>query len=125
MIRYKLPDSEWETAKVLSRAGKSTGRNKYWWNVEVIETGNMKSVNTENLEVLEKVEVQDNEDDVEESLVVLIPRHLHDRPECIDAKEKELKNWDDFGTYEEVEDAGQETLNTNWILVKKGDGVKS
>ena len=44
IIRYKLPDSEWETVKILSRAGKATGKNKFWWNVEVLETGNSKSV---------------------------------------------------------------------------------
>ena len=126
IIRYKLPDSEWETVKILSRAGKATGKNKYWWNVEVLETGNSKSVNTENLEVLERVVNHvEIEEEIEEVLVVLIPRHLHDQPECIEAKEKELENWDNFGTYEEVEDVGQKTLNTNWVLVKKADGVKA
>ena len=126
IIRYKLPDSEWETVKILSRAGKATGKNKYWWNVEVLETGNSKSVNTENLEVLERVVNHvEIEEEIEEVLVVLIPRHLHNQPECIEAKEKELENWDNFGTYEEVEDVGQKTLNTNWVLVKKADGVKA
>ena len=76
VIKYKLPDSEWESVKVLSRAAKANGKNKYWWNVQVLETGNSKSVNTENFEELEKV-LDQEEEDVEETLVVLIPHHLH------------------------------------------------
>lgn len=37
----------------------------------------------------------------------------------------ELKNWDDFGTYEEVEDVGQFKLNNSWVLVKKDEGIKA
>ena len=40
------------------------------------------------------------------TLVVSIPRYLHDQPECVEAKIKELKNWTDFGVYEEVQDLG-------------------
>ena len=125
VIRYKLPEAmEWETAKVLSRAGKATGKNKYWWNVELLNTGVSKSLNTENCEELQMV--SDCEEEVfEEALVVLIPRHLHSQPDCIGAKEKELENWDNFGTYVEVEDVGQEKLNTNWVIVQKGDAIKA
>ena len=51
--------------------------------------------------------------------MVIIPRHLHYQPDCILAKEKELQNWEDFCVYEEVQDEGQKTLSTNWVLVKK------
>ena len=59
------------------------------------------------------------------TLVVIIPRYLHDNPECIEAKNKELQNWIDFGVYQEVEDVGQRTINTSWVLVRKSSGVKA
>ena len=123
VIKYKLPDKEYETSKVMLRAGKATGDNRFWWNVKVLETGEMKSVNSECLEDLELVPHVD--DETEEALVVMIPRYLHGQLECLQAKEKELKNWDDFGTYEEVEDVGQFKLNTSWVLVKKDEGIKA
>ena len=46
-------------------------------------------------------------------MVVVIPTNLHYQPACIQAKEKELQNWEDFGVYEEVMDEGQKTLGTN------------
>ena len=52
-------------------------------------------------------------------MVVVIPRNLHYQPACIQAKEKELQNWEDFGVYEEVQDEGQKTLGTNWVMVMK------
>ena len=67
----------------------------------------------------EKVE---NEDQVE-ALVISIPRYMHSEPECVKAKEKELQNWEDFGVYIEVEDEGQDLLNTNWVLVEK-EGIR-
>jgi hypothetical protein len=56
---------------------------------------------------------------------VSIPRHQHGEPECVAAKEKEIENWEQFGVYKEVEDVGQKVINTNWVLVRKGTGVKA
>ena len=40
-----------------------------------------------------------------------------------------MKNWEDFGVYEEVPDEGQKTLQANWVLVRKlidgNDGSES
>ena len=46
-------------------------------------------------------------------------------PECVAAKNKELLNWKEFGVYRVVEDVGQKTINTNWVLVRKDSGVKA
>ena len=68
-------------------------------------------------------------EEVEEALAVVIPRHLHYQSPCIEAKEKELRIWEDFGVFEEVSDEGQKALRTNWVLVKKiidsEEGVKA
>lgn len=51
-------------------------------------------------------------EEIVDTLVVTIPRYLHKEPECVAAKEKELKNWEDFEVYMDVEDVGQRTINT-------------
>ena len=84
----------------------------------------MKSIDTSRMVNLQYVDVMCGDESVE-TLVVTVPRYMHNEPECIAAKEKELKNWDDFGVYVEVEDDGQVVLNTNWVLVKKDEGVKA
>ena len=84
-----------------------------------METGEEKSVDTEQLESLKNVTDVDDDTEVEETLVMVVPRHLHNREECKKAKELELRNWDDFNVYEEVPDSGQKTLGTHWVLTKK------
>ena len=42
--------------------------------------------------------------------------------ECQEAKDKELKNMDDFKVYEEVKDTGQYAMDTRYVLTEKADG---
>ena len=122
IIKYTLPDKETECARVLGRAGKSTTNTKYWWNVKDMKTGEEKSLNTEKCVNLEK---STTDEETEDALLVMIPRHQHAQKDCVEAKQKELDNWDNFQAYEEVEDVGQERLSTNWILVMKEGKVKA
>ena len=55
---------------------------------------------------------------MEETFLVALPRWRHKEDRCLAAKDKELKSWDDFGTYKEVPDEGQKTLGLNWVLVE-------
>ena len=82
-----------------------------------------KELDLEDLRKVEEVNIL--ETNAEEASVTNIPRNLHHLQECVDAKDKELKSWEDFEVYEEVADRGQKTLRTNWILVRKKDGVKA
>ena len=124
IIRYHNPETNGvESSIVVSRGGKSTGSNKYWWNVNVQKSGEIKSINTEKVGKLERL--LEAPEDVTGTLVVTIPRYLYNEPECVAAKENELENWDKFQTYVEVDDIGQERLLTNWVLVRKSDGVKA
>ena len=125
VIKFRMPGSEFETAKVLSRAGKSKGGNRHWWNIKDCETGECKSINAGKLADIQKVVDLEEEGDTEQSLVVLIPRYMHNTQACIEAKEQELNSWDKFEVYEEVSDNGQRLLHTNWILVQKDEGVKA
>ena len=59
--------------------------------------------------------------------VVEVPKKEHGTPEVVEAKEKEIRNLKDFDTFEEVEDEGQKTVGSRWVVTKKEnhDGQKT
>ena len=61
------------------------------------------------------------------SYVVEIPTNQHNKPEVIAAKETELKNLQDYETYEEVQDTGQDRITSRWVVTMKEahDGQKT
>ena len=77
---------EWRKEMILSRAGKSSGANKYWFN--------MKSVDFENINGRENL----NEE------VLLCKNETFD---IVEAKLKELENWKNNKVYSEVANEGQ------------------
>ena len=58
---------------------------------------------------------------------VEVPVSEHKRPEVKEAKIKEIKNLEDYETFELVEDIGQETIGSRWVITKKEkhDGQKT
>ena len=73
--------------------------------------------------------VENNEcyDEEITSFVVELPVHQHSKPEVIAAKETELKNLEDYETFEEVSDIGQDRITSRWVITMKEshDGQKS
>ena len=59
------------------------------------------------------------------SFVVFIPRKEWHKLFIVEAKEKELKNFQDYGAYKEVPDIGQPKLTSGWVVTEKmyGDVV--
>ena len=57
---------------------------------------------------------------------VEVPVREHKRPEGIEAKQKEIENLEKYGVFEEVEDEGQETVGSRWVITRKekADGQK-
>ena len=51
--------------------------------------------------------------------VVEVPVKDHGKPEVIKAKEKEIQNFETYETFEEVDDIGQETIGSTWIVTEK------
>ena len=122
VLKFKDPiNGEVVRNVVTSRAGKASGNNKYWWNMENKDTGESACFNSAELEGLARVSENDEDErvPVEQALLTVLPRWQHKDTRCVAAKEKELKCWDDFETYEEVPDEGQETLGLVWVLVEK------
>ena len=56
---------------------------------------------------------------------VTVPYKEHNSPECLEAKQQELKKIHDFDVYDEVQDEGQACISTRWVLVRKGETVKA
>ena len=47
---------------------------------------------------------------------VELPVSEHGRPEVVEAKTKEINNLLDYYVFEEVEDKGQETIGSRWVV---------
>ena len=117
---------DWQSAEVLGRGGKASSKLNY-------DYFNLRKEDEQQSGVhLDKTEwrfnnaarnqlggVQEEEEDVEEANIALIPVKEHGRQECVEAKQKELQAFEDFGVYTEVEDQGQERLSSRWILTDK------
>ena len=57
---------------------------------------------------------------------VKIPVREHKKPEVLEAKDRELENLAKYEVFEEVEDTGQEAIESRWVITKKekSDGQK-
>ena len=117
-IRFKRTrESSWEEGKVISQAGKASGKYRDWWNIQNNDTGHIQA---ENLgEVAEVEKVDDVAAEETQTFVMTIPRYLHNDKRCKKAKEKELDAWDFFEVYREVPDEGQPRIGTNWVITEK------
>ena len=92
--------------KILGRAGKVIGKNKYCFNVERSDgwRGWLDMTSLEDLLILP---------DETEMLV------LYNNSDVSDAKEKEIKNWIKNDVFEEVEDIGQNYISVRWVITEK------
>ena len=119
-IQYKLNNSnEWIKATVLGRAGKVTGKNKNWYNVQETESEKQNSVD---LGQLQQEKIEKNHD-TENADIVLKAEAQSD--EYTVAKESELQKLKQVDTYEEVKDSGQCTLLTRCVINNKNGVTKA
>ena len=117
-IRFK-EGQQWVDATITGR-GKCTGKYKNWFNVRR-EDG--KEDHSVDLQAVDYEMVESPE--IEHAMVVNIPREEQNTPECLLAKETELKKLKDFKTYELVQDCGQEKISTTWVINNKGSEVRA
>ena len=129
IIRFRSKDDEeWSYVKVLGKGGKSTGKNKSYMNV-IDEKNNHRfgiHLDKYNYEIIGNLQdSEQNEDNhqsnrnEEEVNILYVPAGDHCKPEVIEAKDKELENWKTFNVYKEVEDKGQKTISTRWVITEK------
>ena len=57
---------------------------------------------------------------------VEVPVREHRRPEVSEAKQREIENLEKYGVFEEVEDEGQDVVDSRWVITRKekSDGQK-
>ena len=106
-IKYRMKDCDtYEEAKVLGKAGKATGKNKYWINIEQAD-GQLRSLN---LEYVENLEISED--------VVLLGQSYED-VEVKQAMALEMDNWKHHDVFEEVDDEGQPGVSCRWVITEK------
>ena len=116
IIQYKLQNSdEWIKATVTGRAGKAT-ENKYWYNIKEDLTEEKKSINLEQVdwELLNGV-----------ANVNIVQKNECRINKITEAKLTELEKLCHFDTYQEVQDCGQYTLSTRWVITDKDGKTKA
>ena len=96
------------SGKIVSRAGKSTGKYKNCFNLESDSDGTTSCINLD--QDLSSWKVVSDE---EEMLV------LFNSTEVVNAKEKEIANWLENDVYEEVEYTNQSLLSVRWVVTEK------
>ena len=116
-IRYCPYGCEWIEATVLGRGGKATGKNRYYFNVQNEIDGSKVGVDLQHTEYekiheKETLSEYDDEDETANCSIAMTSK-------ITQAKEKELDNWKAFEVYTEIEDRGQSTLSTRWVITEK------
>ena len=53
------------------------------------------------------------------TFTVELPAAEHKRPGVVSAKRREVENLMDYSTFEEVQDEGQETIGSRWVVTQK------
>ena len=96
------------TGRVLSRAGKASGKYSNAWNVKNDNDGESACVDLDR-DVNNWKEIDDSDE-------VLI---LFDSNEVFQAKSKEIENWKNNDVYVEVSDVGQKALSVRWVITEK------
>jgi hypothetical protein len=97
----------------MSRAGKAVGKHRMWMNIKTLPQAEHMSVDFGAVEWVKKTEC------------VLMSDNTFHNPELMEAMAEELHNLTTNNVFEEVEDVGQEFIQTKWDYTEKSDGSSS
>ena len=111
VIRYSL-EGEIHTAKVLSKQPTRRGKNRNWVNLQNSGTDKGSSVDWEEIDWWREVSEHVNQ------VLILTDVEQYDQ-DVIDAKQKELNNLKEHSVYESVEDVGQKTVSSKWVVEER------
>ena len=143
VISYKdpsLPEMGEISATILSRGGKSKGKNNNWWNT-ISSNGEKRAINIKQMQSVSvsnnkngTLLTSDQEDTPKPCLFTSDQENLYTIPDeenvtdtflskekekDLDAKIKELASWKDQQVYSEIDDEGQETMSLRWVIKDK------
>ena len=114
------------TGKILGRAGKATGKNRDWFNMQYSGPEEIAgTTGSVNLSQMGNVHMAPSEhadlctDSYEDDILLMNDDVFHP------AKQAELCNWKENDVFEEVSDEGQKCISTRWVCTLKEtpDGV--
>ena len=125
-VRFKLNNlDEWNTAKLISRAGKATGKYSKAWNSQFTDAS-IKSIDFErDVSDLKNIknypELNDNTtNDISEEIYLADTYVTGMEKYKLDAKLIELGNLNKQNIYDEENDIGQSSsISTRWVITKK------
>ena len=101
--------------KVISRAGKATSKKYNSW-LNVIDE------ETQETQALDWKEVKEWEELPAEEILI---SDSYNPAELLAAKFDEIKKWNDYDVYEEVENTGQKAISTRWVNTVKDEVIKA
>ena len=110
-VRYKLPDNDWKTAKVLSVQPKQTGKYKDWINVHVDGEEDPICVNWDHVDEWSELPYP------EQALILTKDQAVSQ--EVLDAKNREFDNMKRNDVFEIIPFDGQNTISSRWIITEK------
>ena len=123
--------SNWSDMKLVSRAGKVSGRFKNCWNMKDCDSGEECYVDLDKVEWVYKEEEVPNQSNVaqldstrfspETSEECLVSSEVakFQKESVLKAKMEELDSWKKNNVYTEVEDVGQERISVRWVVSEK------
>ena len=108
-------EETWHKAVIISKAGKSTGRNKFYLNIKDYDEDRPKCIDWENGVKTWKPSTENKI--VEEE--ILITKKVESRGDIVAAKLRELENWSANEVFTEVVDYGQWKISARWVISEK------
>ena len=123
-VRFKNANDQECVAKILSRAGKASGKYANTYNVEYSNPAG-KCGETEYVDFDRMNEFELVSENIDADIDVLIT--TSNKPDDItynDAKKAELQSWDDNNVYSCVKNTGQRCISTRWVnTLKNNNGI--
>ncbi|VDI54554.1 Hypothetical predicted protein [Mytilus galloprovincialis] len=114
-IVYKMKENDtWVKAKVVSKGGKSTGKN--WAYLNLQDENEDAQVG---IDFAKDVQEWRTEQDVDEVNAVVVPQSRHNENQVKHAKQLEMDNWKSFKVYDEIPYSGQKLMSTRWVITEK------
>ncbi|CAC5411358.1 unnamed protein product [Mytilus coruscus] len=114
-IVYKMKENDtWVKAKVVSKGGKSTGKN--WAYLNLQDENEDAQVG---IDFAKDVQEWRTAQDVDEVNAVVVPQSRHNENQVKHAKQLEMDNWKSFNVYDEIPYSGQKLMSTRWVITEK------
>ena len=113
-VKFKTKENGgWQKANILSKGGKSGGKNEFYLNIKVQGEDKPKGVFWNRYVDIWK-------EDTDEEFIVLFSNENDElKPQVLEAKEHEISNWERNKVFVKVKDTGQKAISSRWVITEK------